>query len=266
MKKWICIALILPFLALHSCEDVIDVDLPETDVRLVIEGLIRISGEGESDLILIKLTETAPFFDLEVPLVSDAKVELSTSSKNYPLTYGAGFYSTTISRKETSTETFELRITYKGEEYRGSAKMIPTVPVDDLKQGSGSLFSGNEKELIVSYTDPPETDDYYLFDLDYGFFLVSEDSFYQGNPFSFSYFYEDLEAGDRVTIRILGIDKNFYDYMNIVISQTGQDAGGPFESPPAVVRGNIRNITNPENYPLGYFAIARQYGKTIELE
>ena len=266
MKKVIAFIMLSVCVQLQSCEDVVDVNLPETEERLVIDGLVRVSGQNDVELILIKLSKTAPFFDQEVPIIEDAEVELRTSEKTYKLNYGAGFYSTNITRKALLNQTFELHINYDKEEYTGNAQFVPTVPIDSLTQGSGSLFSGNEKEVIISYTDPADTDDYYLFDLDYGFFIVSEDTFYQGKPFSFSYFYDDLEPEDEVRIHILGVDREFYDYMNIVITQTGQDSGGPFESPPAEVRGNMRNITNPDHYPLGYFEIAQEYSQSIEIE
>ena len=53
----------------------------------------------------------------------------------------------------------------------------------------------------------------------------------------------------------MGISQQYYNYMNILIDNTGSNSGGPFQSPPATVRGNIKNITNPENYALGYFAL-----------
>ena len=230
MKKVIYPLLILFCIIAESCENVIDVDLPQTDERLVIDGLIRISGEKNSDLVLIKLTKTASFYAQEVPIVADAKVEMRTPDQTYTLEFvDAGFYTAEIPRKKLTNETFQLHINYQNEEYEGSATMIPTPPLDSLTQGDGSLFTGDEKEIIISYTDPAPSRNYYLFDLDYGFYFVSEDTFYQGNPFSFSYFYDDLEAGDRVKINIIGVDKDFYDYLNIVITQTGQDAGSPFE-------------------------------------
>jgi len=164
------------------------------------------------------------------------------------------------------TEDIELVIEYQEERYTATATMQYTVPIDSLEQGTGTLFSGDETEIIVSYKDPAITTDYYLFDLDFNFFLLSDDRFYQGNSFSFSYFYDDLESGSILDISILGIDKAFYDYMNIVVAQTGQDTGGPFQAPPAEVRGNISNTTNPENYPLGYFAIAQEYSASITTE
>ena len=44
--------------------------------------------------------------------------------------------------------------------------------------------------------------------------------------------------------------------MSILVSIAGSNVGGPFQSPPATVKGNIVNVTNKENYPLGYFSLS----------
>ena len=50
-----------------------------------------------------------------------------------------------------------------------------------------------------------------------------------------------------------GISERFYAFMFILLQQNPEDGGGPFETQPATVRGNCQNITNPDNFPLGYF-------------
>ncbi|MGB3775764.1 MAG: DUF4249 domain-containing protein [Leeuwenhoekiella sp.] len=258
------LGLFLLGVTLYSCQDVIDVDLPESEPRLVIDALIRVSDQEGNLPVVIQLSTTAPFDAEDVPRVSGAEVILTADGRNYTIDdQGDGVYIGELPNNVISTATIELNVNYNDERYTATAQMQTTVPIDSLSQGTGTLFSGDETEIVVNYTDPAPSRDYYLFDLDFGFYLLSEDSFYQGNSFGFSYFYEDLEDNSTINIKILGIDKAFYDYMNIVVAQTGQDAGGPFEAPPAEVRGNIVNSTNPANYPLGYFAIAQQYGATI---
>lgn len=250
-----------------SCEDVIDVDLPQSEPRLVVDALIRIPANEEYFPVTVRLTTTAPFNAAEVPTVAGAQVSLSAQSKIYTLNdKGNGVYLGELPKNVIETQEIQLVVVYQEEKYTSSTSMVSTVPVDSLFQGTGTLFSGDETEIIVNYTDPAPSRDFYLFDLDYDFYLLSEDSFYQGNSFSFSYFYEDLKADQSLNIKILGVNKPFYDYMNIVIAQTGQDAAGPFEAPPAEVKGNIINTTNPGNYPLGYFAIAQQYSDTIIIQ
>jgi hypothetical protein len=44
--------------------------------------------------------------------------------------------------------------------------------------------------------------------------------------------------------------------MIVLLQQTEDGGGGPFETQPATVRGNMINQTNPDNFPLGYFRIS----------
>ena len=87
--------------------------------------------------------------------------------------------------------------------------------------------------------------------------------------FQFSYFYEEtFEPGTELTIGIMGVDKNFYDYMRLLIEQSEQ--AGPFQTPVATARGNIIDVTDIDNrdrfdnadrpgvFPLGYFAVVQQ--------
>ena len=73
-------------------------------------------------------------------------------------------------------------------------------------------------------------------------------------------------AGTEVTIKILGIDERYFNYSNILIDQSEQAGGNPFQTPPAQIRGNIINTTNPENFALGYFNLseANRFRFTIE--
>ena len=44
--------------------------------------------------------------------------------------------------------------------------------------------------------------------------------------------------------------------MQVLLSIAGNAGGGPFQSPPATVRGNILNTTDINNYALGFFSVS----------
>jgi hypothetical protein len=64
-----------------------------------------------------------------------------------------------------------------------------------------------------------------------------------------------LKIGDKVTVSHYGISKEYYNYINILVSISGGNGGGPFNLL-LTVRGNIINTTNADNYPLGYFSLS----------
>lgn len=255
-------------LSVLGCQETIDVDLPETQERLVVDALMRIP-DTESDLTeaYVRLSLTTGFFADSIPTVNDAIINLSSDSNTFRLNpQGNGYYSTFVPKDEMTQDEMQLTIFYKDEIYRSSAQFEPSVRINSLTQGDGSLFAGDETEVIVAYTDIANQDNFYLFDLDRGQYLTSEDTFYKDQNFSFSYFYEDLKIQDTLNVNIIGINKPFFDYMSIVINQSGSGSGNPFAAPPSEIRGNVINDTNEEHYPLGYFAIGQVYNDQLIIE
>lgn len=260
MKKLIYLLVIL--LISINCEDVIDVDVPKGKPRLVIDASFELYLNEKPITIEggVKLTLSAPFFDREVPTVSNATVFITNLTDNSIIHFKEfgkpGYYtpkSIFIPKFDTS---YQLTVIYNNEIYVATAKLIPTVPIDNIEQGDNTLFEGDETEIIIYFTDNGNRNDFYLFDFDFSLFLASEDRFYQGKTFNFSYFYEGMPNDRDVTIKILGIDERYYNYSNLLIGQSEQGGGNPFQTPPAVLRGNIINTTNTANYALGYFNIS----------
>ncbi|MBP2833938.1 DUF4249 family protein [Aquimarina sp. U1-2] len=246
-----------------SCEDVIEVDVPTGAPRLVIDASFEyyqnenpVNVEGG-----IRLTLSAPFFDDQIPTVSDATVFITNTTDNSVINFSEsgtpGFFTPDSGEfiPEFNTD-YQLTVIYDSETYIGTTQLIPSVPIDNVIQGDGTLFEGDETEIIIFFTDDGNRDDFYLFDFDFNLFFPSEDRFYQGQAFNFSYFYEEMVAGEDVTIKILGIDKRYFEYSDLLIEQSEQEGGNPFQSPPAVLRGNMVNTSNPDNYPLGYFNLS----------
>jgi hypothetical protein len=173
---------------------------------------------------------------------------------------------------------FNLLINHQGRRYLATTKYVPAVPIDSVVQGDGTLFNDDETEIIVTFTDDPERDSFYLFDFSFSEFLVTEDKFYKGQQFSFSYFYDKIfEPNTEIEIGLMGADQTFFNYMDLLIEQTTNDAG-IFATPVATVRGNVFDITDIDNidisdnvgqpniFPLGYFAIVQEYKDTLVIQ
>jgi hypothetical protein len=88
------------------------------------------------------------------------------------------------------------------------------------------------------------------------FYYVDKDEFFNGNLFFSVYRNEKVKVNDTVNITHFGISKTYYNYMNIVLDIAGNSGGGPFQSPPVSVKGNIINQTDAANYALGYFRLS----------
>lgn len=289
------------WVALVGCEDVIEVEVPVEEPRLVVDGLLRVDTTQTYVPVEVRLTQTAGFFD-EIQPVTDADqviiilqtldedgLPADTGTRSLTqLEEGSGVYvpdpsfdadqRLLVSTVVENDILFTLVVSWRGRRYTAQTKYVTSVPIDELRLGDGTLFGEDETELIVRFTDNPDRDNFYVFDFGFGNFLASEDTFYKGQEFEFSYFYdEDFEPGTELEVGLLGADRTFFNYMDLLIEQTeGQQ--GPFQTPVATVRGNVFDVTDldnienvdnaaqPEVFPLGYFAIVQEFTERITIE
>ncbi|MDG1729595.1 MAG: DUF4249 domain-containing protein [Algibacter sp.] len=261
MKKIIKTCLIA--IVLISCEDVIDVDLNSAEPRLVIDASLHwIKGTNGANQ-LIKLSLTAPYFDNNIPPATGANVTVSDSNNNtfiFTEENNSGIYKTE-NFLPVINEVYNLNIVYDNENYTATETMIPVVPIEFIEQKNDGGFSGDEIEIKAYYTDPENIDNFYLFeflslDLNSSTLEVYDDEFTDGNQIFAFFSDEDLETGNQLLIRNSGVSERTYEFLNILLQQTDEDSGDPFQIQPATVRGNCINQTNPDNFPLGYFRVS----------
>ncbi|NAS11991.1 DUF4249 family protein [Poritiphilus flavus] len=296
-SKGFLFASVFAVLGSLSCEDVIDVETPSEPPRLIVNALMRVDTEAPFVPVEVRLSLTSNFFG-DIPTTSaddnlliiqeffDEEGELlfARTSSLWENPAGSGIYEPdpnfTVDQRIPTTQTqsdvlYTLIIDHQGKRYAAQTRYAPSVPIDNLAIGDGTLFDEEETELIITYTDDPDRDNFYVIDFGFNEFLVSEDEFYKGQQFSFSYFYDmEFESGTELEVSILGADRNFHNYMNQLIVQS-EDDQGPFQVPVATVRGNVFDITGldnidivdnvgrPNDFPLGYFAIVQEFKASI---
>ena len=289
------ITILLCAILFFSCEDTIEVDLPEVETRLIVDGLVRVDKSQELVDVKIKLRESSNFFEENQPTQAESVLiyygkptsgglfEDISFSTLVEKDLGSGIYVPNLEQDQIRTAfvepgvVFILQITHQGKRYYAQTEYAPTVPIDNLEQGTDTFLDEEETEIIVTFTDNGDEDNFYLFDFMNSEFLVVEDEFFQGQQFSFSYFYDDeITAGETVTVSILGATEEFYNYMDLVLEQT-ENNGGVFQTPVATVRGNVFDITGldninlfdnverPNDYALGYFAMVQEYTATLTI-
>lgn len=260
MKKLIYLFII--FISFYNCEDVIDVDLNETEPRLVIEASINWYKNTTGNEQSIKLSLSAPFFDDETPPANGAIIQITDTNSNtfnFIEDANTGIYLNNNFIPIIDQE-YTLTINYDNEIYTAKERLISVEPIDYIEQNNDGGFLGDEIEVKVYFTDPIDIDNYYFFEyytdaadisLD-----VLDDKFIDGNQIFGFYSEEDLETGNELTIRHYGVSEQYYEFMFILLQQGSDEGGGPFETQPATVRGNCINLTNENNYPFGYFRLS----------
>lgn len=282
MKKIAVILLVLPFL--YGCEDVVDIDLPTTEPRLLIDALIRVDETVQTTKVSVKASVTTSFFEDPQPTTLTNLQILDELSGDAFFPYetfpGSGVYEDL--RPSGSFDTggrWLLSFTHKDQRYLAFATYTPTVPFDNLKQGTQTLFDEEDTEIVVSFTDDVSRNDFYVFDFGFSEYITVKDEFFNGQPFEFSFFLDALVVpGQVINVSIMGAGKPFFDYISQLIVQANSGDQGPFQTPAATVRGNIINVTNidnidffdnvdqPDNFALGYFAIVQTFTRSITIE
>ena len=300
MRKFVILIFSISFFL--SCEEVIDIDVPQGDIKLVVNGIIRVDESKEFVPVEIKVTESSTFFENNpIANIESALILYGTPRSDAPELYENGPFFSNLAEVDPGSgiwvpdptfdseqrirvnnikegDVFILFLEYNGRRYAASTTYIKSAPIDSFEQGSGTLFGDEETEIIVTFTDRPDTQDYYVIDFGFSEFLAVEDEFVDGQAFEFSYFYDqEFEPGTKLTVNLLGADQNFFNYVDLIIEQT-QDTGGVFQTPVATVRGNVFDVTGldndeifdnverPNNFALGYFAVVQQFKDSLIIE
>ncbi len=270
MKKFLYIIIAC---TLYNCEDVIDLKVPTSDPKLVIEASLNWFDGSDGAQQEIKLSLSAPFFDNIVPPANNATIIVEDTNGNtfdFIEDANTGIYKTSNFIPVIDQE-YTLNINYNGETYVGTEILTSVTPIDYIEQNNEGGFSGEDIELKAYYTDPANIDNYYFYQFITDITItpvleVYDDQFTDGNQIFAFFTEEDLQSGNQVTINNFGISQQFYQFMDLLLQQTSDSGGGPFQTQPATVRGNCVNITNPKNFPLGYFRLSQAYQFTYIVE
>jgi hypothetical protein len=273
MKK-IYILPIAILMIFSSCEKVIEVDVPSIEPKLIIDASFEVYFDENpvTAKTVVTLTESADYFDETIPVVSDATVFLTNLSNNTIINFSDanadGNYMPDTNFIPADNIEYELTVIHNNETYKGKATKVKSTPIINVKQGDGTLFSGNEVEINVKIQDEVGLENYYFFDFSNNNYTVIEDRFFDGQEYEVPNFYaeDDLILPTAVNIKMLGISKAYFTYLRILLSQSGEGGGGPFETAPTSLLGNMINTTDDSNFPLGYFHISETDSFTIFLE
>lgn len=257
--KYFILAICFTFI---SCEDVVDVDLNKSEPKLVIDASIKWEKGTIGNEQTIRLTTTGDYFNNTVPVANGAIVTITDSNSvafNFIEDGTTGNYNC-VNFNPVLNEVYTLSVSYKGQNYSSTDKLYPVPTITTIEQDLNGI-TGNEIELKFNFQDNGAEENFYLEEYKVPFrpfplLGVFDDEFTNGNEMFSLIIDEDLEAGQNINFTLHGISERYHNYMNILIGISGGLSNGPFSTPPATVKGNIINQTNPTNYPLGYFRLS----------
>jgi hypothetical protein len=264
-------AYLLILILLVSCQDKIELDLPEGEKYLVVEGWIS----NEQHPHEVKLSYTAPYFsNSEVPPATGATVILRNDlSEEITLTEETpGIY--IIPEPGDTGVSYQIDISLQdGSRYQSEFELLrePTPILDifwQLSEDEPNTENDENPEdiydVLISAYEPEPIGDFYRwrsilngieqqepFDI-----FVTNDEFVNGNPIpEFNVTEELYSEPDTVTIIQEHISREAFDFLSLLQQQTAF-VGGPFDTPPAPIVGNVKNLDDPDKNALGFFGAA----------
>ena len=279
MKRILNSILLITVLFFNACTDVIDVEVPTEETKLVIEASINWEkGTSGSDQT-IYLSKSTPFFETNgnVP-VSGASVVITNTSDGSFFEFNDqndGSY-TTSNFMPVLNDNYTLEVISEEETYSAQETFIPVVPILEVYQ-STDKFLPEVLEVNFDFLDPAEEENYYYIKFkeqadSFPRLLDLKDEFVNGNlisVFNERQENEDINQveyapGDTVNMELIGVSKRYYEYIQLLINQS--ESGGPFDTTPVALRGNCTNQNDPNNFAYGYFRLTEISKATYTFE
>lgn len=276
MKK--TILLIILALMLAGCEEVIDLKLDSQEKQLVVDAALDWEKGQPARQQKIYLTYTSDYYASSAPeKARGAQVSVTTGkgNKNYVFTEQApGEYICEDFEPELD-EDYMLLINYQGKQYTAKDRMreAPKSEEIHITQREDGGFSGNEKELKITFQTKPEQDNSFVLKVIYPknkkketSVIAIDDKYFTDGRISFvltgARIDTEFVKGDEIEITLYRVSAQYKQITDLFISSSleNSDGGPPTFTFPSRIYGNIVCKEDPKQNPLGAFRVA-QYSK-----
>lgn len=286
------IFLLFSLLMFASCEDVIQVDLPEGEAQLCVDGIVT----NDTGVQLIKLRITQGYLDNAALKGARGATVKVTDLANRVFEFKEGSIPGNYEYRHPASDPFpfgipgnvySLTIDYMGERFESIAYMDSVPAIDSLGYEflEQNVFGGDTIKagyiLTMKATDLPGEGDGYWFRTwkngvrynDPGDINLAYDAaFGPGSdgvdfipPIVFNLSPERFQPGDSVWVECLSVGLPTFAYLSL--SQSQMQNGGLFAEPPANVPTNIQNVNKDSGVKaVGWFAAAAISRKGVRIK
>lgn len=246
-----------------SCTKVIDIDVHDTDIRYVIEGVIT----DQAGSCRVNISQSKNFNeDNNFKQVDDALVKITDNGNTFALTQSSPGVYESADVTGAPGHFYELNVEIGGSVFSSSCTMPQAVEIDSLYVSKGPF--GQFKFATIKYTDPAGTDNGYRF-IQYVNGVKEPTIFWDDDEFTNGDVIinqldasadekedpRNIKSGDEVTVDMLTLDERVLKYWRSLRSD-----GGNGEGSSAAPANPLTNITGGA---LGYFSAHTVRTKTI---
>lgn len=234
-KLWIII-LLLSFI---SCEEVINIDLKESEPRLVIDANIT-----DNSPCIIALTKSQGFYsDEPYTRISGATIELSDNMGNKEIareTKDKGIYMSLMAGK--TSRTYSLNISIEDKKYEAKATIPKAVPIDSLYIYNIKVGKDDWYSPCITFQDPKEEENYYYIMMYVNGAMMrsiylNDDEFRNGLITDRILYFdkednndEELKIGDHIRVEMQTLDKGMYTFYKSLYSIAAGGATNPISN------------------------------------
>ncbi len=253
----ITISIFISFILLSSCTDIIELDLKNTEPRIVIEAKLNVSDST----FRADITMSNDFYDTGgFKKVTGANILLQkTGGEIYtvPETESGVYFLNNIIAKTNDEFTVSITDT-EGNVYEADTKtpnttqIIGIFPAPFVPPGGGNPNDTTQYiQIMTLWKDSINIDNYYrlktFVNNEYNAkdYLLTDDRVSDGDTLAAVIIHE-LYSGDLFSVELLSTDQKYFNYFMDLASIQGQ---GPSSTTPYNPRGNF------DNGALGYFGI-----------
>lgn len=255
MKKLHIIILSILVILLSSCEEVIDIDLNESDPKVVIEAILKDRANGNQ----VSLSKSGSYFNPGTyPTISGASIRLIDDEGNSEVLQESAANPGTYPIVETVAQagkTYRLEVEAEGQVFEAQSTMQAPLGVDSIvfEVRNGPLVEDPERNRvpIVRLKDPAGEDNFLLFEVVVNGELQPDLFLYDGRPTdgmsaSVPFITLTLGRGDSLKVYAYAIDRDAFVYYSTLATLVGTG-----------LQFNSTTPANPEtnwsNGALGFF-------------
>jgi hypothetical protein len=226
IKYSVFLLMILVFL---SCEKVIDLEVTDSEPKLVIEA----EFDAIKQEVSVRLSKTVSVFSADdFPTLDGASIEIvdETGAATSLTGQGNGRYLLENYAPQYGTN-YIVNVSVDGEFY-SSGDFLPTfVPIDSLTQSleEPALFIEEGYVVSVNFFDPAG-DNFYRANRvlngdtlsSLGQQFIFDDTFSEGNNQAVPFFTSRLEVGDTLSVQFISYSEKSFNYYNQLFSIAGE--------------------------------------------
>ncbi len=227
-----------------SCTKVIDVDLNDTDPKIVVDGYVKYDPVSDSQIASVKISKTANYFDSSIPqTITNATLSvINGNGKEIPLTYSEGYGFSANIQQEDHSSSWKLKGVIESSDVEAITTIPKHVKIDSIN--AYKLDFGPPKKgftPVAFFTDIAGESNYYrlkisINNIEYNDLFYTGDDTQDGDQITYPFYAVDALYGEEMTIELLCIDEFAYEYFKVFGDNMG---GGGFSAAPGNPNSNI---------------------------